>query len=150
MAIKTPPKTGKISRLEIRDKALEEPHHPVFCFRYLTQNKTYNFSKDGDKTRSADKAKANLLMHLHFLSTRLWEEIRGWDKSDGYETECLDIKTRSQLDVGKDEKYTIFRFKVGAPGERNGGNGRIVGKLAGPLLQVLFIDWDLSLYKHNK
>ena len=140
MKIKEPKITIQSNKV-CQDKhlILEEIDYPVFCLRHLHKNYCI------EKCLNADKSfPRQLIKKIGEISKLSWSEIKLASKN-GLGAEKIDKKSiRVSIPTTYSEDvdfFTSFYF--------NGTKGRIIGHRSQSLFHILYIDTDLSVYKHN-
>lgn len=140
----------KVKDKKIRD-VIETPtkenkiFHPVFCFKYITENKNFNFDYFSD-SKSREKVCKLLCDKLISISNYTWLEFYNLGKKSGLETiPYRDFKFRvSKIDISKDDKLISIRF----------GNQdyRLIGKkseINDCVFHILGFDFNYSAYPHG-
>lgn len=127
--------------------------HPVFCFRYLTTNNDYDF------TKMTTEQKCALLMRLKELSSYSWTELMNLPKEQGLETikyERLNFSipnnriaienngNAEEIVIKKTDKIFVFRF--------NNEECRMLGykRKSCAILHIIGFDLDHSAYNHGR
>jgi len=123
----------KEQKLDRKAKWEDEIEHPVFCFRHL--HKDYHI----DKCETVDKVR--FLERIVKLCNLTWQEIKLADKH-GFGTEKIpkkNIKQQLPKEVTEDVPLLALRYN---------GKKPFVGFKNRFVFHVLFIDRNLTLYKH--
>jgi hypothetical protein len=119
--------------------------HPVFCFRYLTNNKNYNFNYfNTDNERN--EVYRYLYEKIITMSNSSWREFFSKPKISGLETiEYKDFNFNvNKINLSKDDKLISIRFA--------NQKYRIIGQkseLNDCVFHVLGFDFDHSAYNHG-
>lgn len=122
-----------------------------FSFKYLTDNKSFNFEYFGSDMRNRHDAYEALCKRLQELSDYGIEKLMNMQKKQGCESipysdfydSFKSVLNKVEV-VSKDSKLWIFRF--------SSGNYRIIAKsnvLDGNILYIIGFDFDYSAYDHG-
>lgn len=138
---------GKISEKKDDNTFLSSSqlNYPVFCFKYLTTNNSYNINYF---KKSTDKAKAYgaLFYIINHLQGQTWLETMNKRKQIGFESiayKTFNFKPNGYK-LSKDDKLLVIRFKRGL--YRMIGIKSDVNK---DVFHVLGFDFDYSAYDHG-
>ena len=140
----------KISKKKIQEnkETLLCPLHPVFCFRYITQNSNYNFKYFKHDKRGNNEASIKLIEKLCEISRMSWDEFILLNKNIGCEKipiTQLRFSASGELadSMTKDGSFISIRFCK--------QNYRIIGikEFNCPIFHIIGYDFDYSAYPHG-
>lgn len=118
--------------------------YPIFCFKYLTTNKRYNFEHFSNVQEQL-KNKSIILDETIRLQQKTWMEWGLENKKTGFESiyvNQLNFKPKN-LNLSNDTKAIVFRI--------NSQNWRIIrirSEYFKSVLHVIGFDFDFSAYNH--
>ncbi|ERL26421.1 MULTISPECIES: hypothetical protein [unclassified Leptotrichia] len=120
--------------------------YPVFCFRYLTKNKNYNFNRFKN-SKESNEAKGIVLDKLMDIQLKSWLDLHQQNKRTGIETLSIENINFSPYDyeTSKDQKVYVFRL--------NSQNWRMIGiksEINTDVLHIIGFDFDFTAYNHGK
>lgn len=116
--------------------------YPVFSFKHITTNNTYNI-KYFKKTREKAKAYGALFYTMDTLQNRSWLESMNLDKRKGFETipyKALNFSPKN-FTLTKDDKLLVVRFYR--------DKYRIIGMKEDNIFHVFGFDFNYSAYDHG-
>lgn len=118
--------------------------YPVFCFKHLTTNKTYNFDYFKNP-KDINEAKSIILDKLIETQSKTWLQLHQLDKRAGIETLSYgDIRvSANNYEILKDQNVYVFRL--------NSQKWRIIGiksEINKDVLHIIGFDFNYSAYNH--
>lgn len=135
----------KIENKKINIPSSNTPkEYPIFCFKYLTTNKRYNFEHFSNVQEQL-KNKSLILDEIIRLQQKTWMEWGLEGKKTGFESiyiNQLNFKPK-ELILSNDTKVIVFRI--------NSQNWRIIGirsEYFKSVLHIIGFDFDFSAYNH--
>jgi hypothetical protein len=128
------PEKGKKLKTPSDSKPLPQFSHPVFCFRFLVEN--YGLDQCDKNEKSA------LIVKLHSLSQRTWQDIKFSGRHDGGSEKINRCSFKATIpdSVPKDVDLYALRFS---------GKKPIIGFKSDFIFHILFIDNKFNVYKHS-
>lgn len=129
-------------KLKFAASKVEE--YPIFCFKYLTANKKYNF-KYFEKDLNLLKAKNIILDEVIKYQCKTWLEWGQENKKTGFETITSNQLNFSPagIDLSNDTKLVVFRV--------NSQKWRLIGyrsDIFKGVLHIIGFDFNYTAYKH--
>ncbi len=118
--------------------------YPIFCFRYLTKNKGYNFNYFKN-TKEIKEAKSIILDKLIEIQSKTWLQLHQENKRVGIEIlsyKILDFSPNN-FEISKDQNMYVFRL--------NSQRWRMIGiksEINTDVLHIIGFDFNYSAYKH--
>lgn len=131
---KQKPNKGKKLKVQYKEELSPELQTPVFSLHLL--NERYCISK------CQRKEKADFADTLRKLGKMTWRELKQIGRHKlGYEKISRDsIRTSVPVNLKGDARFIAFRFS---------GKKPMVGYRDKNIFHIIWLDWNLSLYKHD-
>jgi hypothetical protein len=118
--------------------------YPVFCFKHLTTNKSYNFDYFKN-SKELNEAKSIILDKLIETQSKTWLELHQLNKRLGIETLPYSKIRFSSNDYEISKEQNIYVFRL------NSQNWRMLGiksEINKDVLHIIGFDFDFSAYNH--